>query len=236
MCRCPLGAGAAAGAAPGAPRARGEPEGTDRHTDILTPTTKADSPRPVPSLPLSPSQRVLPHSPICAPGHQRPLPAPTASRGALRAPVLCAPAASGAPAAPSALARQPSSRRLIAPRGSDVSPGTGQSQAPIQIPAPLPALHTTLPYNGLGVHGFPSRRAGQCPLCPRKRRAAGGCAPSGLSSKLLCFPLSPRKPGSHCEPSELGSSGDEVWDARGGAWRRSLQGCRVRTWEVKSRE
>lgn len=168
MCRCPLGAGAAAGAAPGAPRARGEPEGTDRHTDILTPTTKADSPRPVPSLPLSPSQRVLPHSPLCAPGHQRPLPAPTASRGALRAPVLCAPAASGAPAAPSALARQPSSRRLIAPRGSDVSQGPANHRLPFKSQPPFP--RSTPPCLTMASAFTASPPAGQ------------GSAPSALES------------------------------------------------------
>lgn len=50
------------------------------------------------------------------------------------------------------------------------------------------------------------------PLGPQKRRGrAPTYAPSGLSSKLLCLPPSPRKPGCHRGPSQLGSSGDEVW-------------------------
>lgn len=117
-------------------RARADRQ-THRHTDSYN---RGQQPPPSslhPSL-LRPPRAFLPCSPICASRHQRRLPAQTASRGALRAPARCAPAASGAPAAPSALDRQPSSPRLIAPRGSDVSPGIGQSQALIQIPAPFP--------------------------------------------------------------------------------------------------
>lgn len=139
-CRCPPGAETGAGAALGAAGARGEPKGTDRHTDTLTPNSRGRQPPPSllhPSL-LRPPRAFPPGSPRCPSGHRRRLPAPTAPRGAPRAPARRASAAPGAPAAPSALDCQPSSLRLIAPRGSDVSPGVDQSPPLIQIPAPFP--------------------------------------------------------------------------------------------------
>lgn len=109
---------------------------THRHTDS---PSRADNPRPDPFFPRA-RGRFLPESTFRASARRRPRLAQTASGGERRAPARRASAASGALTAPSALDCQPSSRRLIAPRGSDVSPGIGQSQAPIQIPAPFPRL------------------------------------------------------------------------------------------------
>lgn len=169
-CHCPPGADRSGrrSRSPGRTwKARGDRR-TYRHTDSHY---QGRQPPPSSLLPsLHRPQPVPPGSPFCAPGHRRRLPALTASPGVLRAPALSAPAASGAPAAPSALARQPSSRRLIAPRGSDVSPGINQSQAPIQIPAPFPrsappsltmaSAFTASPPGGQGNAPLPSKAKG----------------------------------------------------------------------------
>lgn len=134
----------------------------------------------------------------------RPRPASTATRGALGAPVRCAWAASGAPAAPSALDRQPSSPRLIAPRGSDVSPGTGLSRAPIQIPAPFPRSAPPSLTMASAFTASAPRGQGSAPSALRSVR------PASLDAHTLAFlpglsDLPPKSwvPGSHRRPPEL---------------------------------
>lgn len=131
-------------------------------------------------------------------------PASTPSRVALGEPALCAWAASGAPAAPSALDRQPSSRRLIAPRGSDVSRGIGLSRAPIQIPAPFPrSAPPSLTMASAFTASAPRGQGSASSALRSVRPASLDVHNLAFLSNLSDLPARSWVPGSHRRPPEL---------------------------------